>query len=613
MAMTKAMLFIFALLLVRLPMAAGADAPCPQAFEIYKKTAHPFMVKHCAECHGDVDTAGYLGAPLHSMLDPLKAYPTAKQYLKLDDQNLWMNSRLIVHGESGHCLENGGKRGCGAQKGELSAVAQSWIKSEVACNSMNSGGVQNNNTTIDPERARILAMRRQAYVQRQKDVFALRDKSLNANIPPIKSFEHSERANTCILFTNGKGSCLGQSNRFGELGTAPTANSNGKRVVSILPYLPIDEEIIELHASSYRTCALLASGKAKCWGFNGNGNLGIDSKVDTPLALAPYVMIPERIKHLYLDFSRTCALLERGTIKCWGEKSSITKKVQYDEKVRARRKGGKTVVRHVTYDQVENIYSGATPGSMAAIKEIAFNEKIVKMASGGSSEGPTHTCVLLESGKAKCWGNNTYGELGTMMVGTSSQAPGGVRQYVDVPITQKIIDIVLAPNRTCVLIEDGRAKCWGYSVAGGLGIESGGYYGPLYGQTKLTAEDLPFVKIPEKIKSLVLLQNSTCAILETDQVKCWGAATEFTREEGDLGNAPGSMAKVKPLFLGLDTVAPIQDFNSSTLTSKIEILDPSLQCLKLKNENAIRCAGDATNSSDETTALRFPPMKITTE
>jgi alpha-tubulin suppressor-like RCC1 family protein len=598
---TKAMLFIFALLLIRLPLAAGADAPCPQAFEIYKKTAHPFMVKHCAECHGDVDTAGYLGAPLHSMLDPLKAYPTAKQYLKLDDQNLWMNSRLIVHGESGHCLENGGKRGCGAQKGELSAVAQSWIKSEVACNSLNSGSAQNNNSTIDPERARILAMRRQAYVQRQKESFDLRDRLLNPKLPPIKSFERNGRGNTCVLFTNGKGSCLGQSNKYGELGHAPLKNSYDKVNLSIPPFLPIDEEIVELHTVNYRTCALVASGKAKCWGSNGNGQLGIDSRIDTPLSSVPDVMIPERIRHLYLENNRTCALLESGTVKCWGEKSTISKKIPYDYPVKV---GKKTVIRQKFFDTVVDVYSGSTPGSMAALKELAFNEKIVKIALS-----TTHRCVLLESGKAKCWGENTYGQLGRTSPFSGSVTPGAA-QYFDVPVTQKITDIVVTSNRTCAIFEDGRAKCWGYNYEGTLGIDVSDSNGPLYGHALLTANDVPFVMIPEKIKSLGLTQYSTCAVLQTDQVKCWGSPIDFAKGEEERGKAEGSMAKIKSLYLGLDTIGPIEDFKSSNLASKVDLLDSSLKCLKLKNENAIRCADDATDSADESAALRFPPMKI---
>jgi len=85
------------------------------------------------------------------------------------------------------------------------------------------------------------------------------------------------------------------------------------------------------------------------------------------------------------------------------------------------------------------------------------------------SAGGTHTCVLIEGGQVKCWGANTWGQLGlghTLTIGddeTPSQA-----QSITLPLPAIQIATALGEH-TCALLSDMRVRCWGNNESGALG------------------------------------------------------------------------------------------------------------------------------------------------
>ena len=46
----------------------------------------------------------------------------------------------------------------------------------------------------------------------------------------------------------------------------------------VLP-IALDEDVVQIAAGDQHACALLVSGKLRCWGGNGSGQLGIGSQV----------------------------------------------------------------------------------------------------------------------------------------------------------------------------------------------------------------------------------------------------------------------------------------------------------------------------------------------
>jgi alpha-tubulin suppressor-like RCC1 family protein len=90
---------------------------------------------------------------------------------------------------------------------------------------------------------------------------------------------------TCALLSDSSVTCWGW-NAHGQLGSGNTNLVGDDEVPSSLPPASITRagaaQVVGLGAgaSAYDTCAILADGSAKCWGFNDDGELGYGSVQD---------------------------------------------------------------------------------------------------------------------------------------------------------------------------------------------------------------------------------------------------------------------------------------------------------------------------------------------
>ena len=80
----------------------------------------------------------------------------------------------------------------------------------------------------------------------------------------------------------------------------------------------------------------------------------------------------------------------------------------------------------------------------------------------GLDAGESATCVVVETGRVRCWGANDFGGLGN---GTSvdSGVPVGVVGATDVRA------VAVGGGFACALIADGSIRCWGQGSTGQLG------------------------------------------------------------------------------------------------------------------------------------------------
>ena len=77
-----------------------------------------------------------------------------------------------------------------------------------------------------------------------------------------------------------------------------------------------------------------------------------------------------------------------------------------------------------------------------------------------TSLGHNHTCALLSNGAVRCWGEGTYGALGYPNPSNIGDDEGAVAA-ADVPIGAPAKALSAGGVHACVLLDEGRVRCWG--------------------------------------------------------------------------------------------------------------------------------------------------------
>lgn len=369
---------------------------------------------------------------------------------------------------------------------------------------------------------------------------------------------------TCAVFDNAKVKCWGYS-ASGQLGNDKTDTVSDLSVVLNSVSLAGDVKSLSLGVS--HTCALLTTGKLKCWGDNQFGQLGLgdtanrgDGLIDNPnynkdatLADDPkdskgktlecqvvskrlYPLTCEGkttemgeqltpvdlsidstpIKQLVTGAYHNCVLFSSGAVACWGQN-------QY----------GQLGIGD-NLDVKKNIGDAAQEmGSKLQLVDLGTNKTAKAIGAGDR-----HTCALLNDDTVKCWGDNSFGQLGqgnTATLGDKANQMGDALAAIDLGDNFQVENLWVGGFHSCVtgildgVVADKKVKCWGRNRYGQLGYEDTNNRGDNADEMGSKLNVLAFA-VERMATSLALGQNHSCAILDNDQVKCWGVS-----DKGQLG------------------------------------------------------------------------------
>jgi len=75
---------------------------------------------------------------------------------------------------------------------------------------------------------------------------------------------------------------------------------------------------VYLSAGDEHTCALLISGGVQCWGDNSAGQLGIGENKKVSKIPIDVASLESGVTSITTGFSKSCAILSNGKVKCWG-------------------------------------------------------------------------------------------------------------------------------------------------------------------------------------------------------------------------------------------------------------------------------------------------------
>ncbi len=320
---------------------------------------------------------------------------------------------------------------------------------------------------------------------------------------------------SCALTSAGGVKCWGD-NWYGTLGNGTTENS----------LYPVDvygltSGVIAISSFHKHTCALLKTGEVRCWGYNRHGELGNGTTVDSAIPVTP-VGLTSGVTGIAVGGFHTCALMNSSRVMCWGANwhgeigdgttdnrlSPVEVSDFYNVQYIA---AGSYHTCALQYDGAVFCWGYARYGQLGQ-DNIEQNPKPMQVPglTGVASRifaGGLHTCVLLSDGRVKCWGDNSTGQLGN---GTQT----GSFTPVDVAyLTSGMSSLALGADYSCAVNQAGQVACWGDNWAGQLGI--GNNTGALKPQIAGPFE-APVLK-------LAASDNHTCALLTGGRVKCWGS------------------------------------------------------------------------------------------
>jgi alpha-tubulin suppressor-like RCC1 family protein len=212
-------------------------------------------------------------------------------------------------------------------------------------------------------------------------------------------------AYSCALLNSGQVKCWGGANMYEQLG-AP-GRERGARPGDMGDNLPAVNLGGRLAAAvtfgGGHGCALVDTGAVKCWGVYHQSQLGADNQPYDPGDPLPSVKLGRPARAVsasgtttFLDDAHTCALLDDGSVKCWGLNG------------------------YGQLGQGDDVTRGdlSLPNNMKPV-DLGTNHHAVAVAAGGY-----HTCAVLEDGTVKCWGAGAGGKLGYEDTMNRGVAPG---------------------------------------------------------------------------------------------------------------------------------------------------------------------------------------------
>ena len=314
-------------------------------------------------------------------------------------------------------------------------------------------------------------------------------------------------AHTCAILDNGSVSCWGQG-LDGQLGNGGTINVTTPTSIGTLG---TNRTAVALSSGGSHTCAILDNGSVSCWGRGDNGQLGNGGTENSTLPVTTSSLGAGRTAvALSSGAAHTCALLDNGLISCWG---------------------------YGDYGQLGN---GGTTGTNVPTLTSSLGTGRTAIAL---SSGQDHTCALLDNGSVSCWGDSNLGQLGNGMYYSLTPTLTG-----SFGTGRTAVALSSGSFHTCAILDNGAVSCWGMGWHGQLG--NGG--APFKQNTPVLVSSFGSGRTALAISAGVF---HTCAILDNGLVSCWGAGTSQGGggDYGQLGNGGSTGSAVPTLTSSLGT------------------------------------------------------------
>jgi alpha-tubulin suppressor-like RCC1 family protein len=346
---------------------------------------------------------------------------------------------------------------------------------------------------------------------------------------------------SCARRADGDVRCWGRGDggQLGDLGTAdqPTQNSviaSRSCGLSGCTFPPL-ADATDIAAGLQHACALQADDRIRCWGTNTVGQLGEGDTNPQPNPQSLLYVMPTVVgsagtiggRSISAQLAETCARRADGTAACWdstltpaavnGFTRTLTVAPGTSHKCALRADGLVQCVGRNQFGQIGN-GAGGPGGTDVTDPAQGLVSGLTDVAS--IAAGQDFTCALRVTGSVRCWGRNSFGQLGNNPSGGFSAtrfeaSPVAVQGLPDA------IAVAAGREHACAVRVGGTVICWGDNVFGQVGTAATN-----------TVVTTPF-EIPSISTAVAIAAgpDHTCALLVNGTARCWGK-----NDIGQLGN-----------------------------------------------------------------------------
>mmetsp|Transcript_117765 Transcript_117765/g.333815 ORF Transcript_117765/g.333815 Transcript_117765/m.333815 type:complete len:538 (+) Transcript_117765:78-1691(+) len=382
---------------------------------------------------------------------------------------------------------------------------------------------------------------------------------------------------SCVLTAPGEVKCWG-ANYVGQLGigsadsgVGAVSGFDGNDLQSV--DLGNSASAIAVACGQLHTCAVLDTGKVKCWGGNHKGQLGYgdtQSRGDNAEQMGsnlPNVDLGSSSPavNVWAGQLHTCVLLEDHDVRCWGASDKGQLGLE-----------GNVAIGDNEDEMGTNLISpdlGATE-SGAHVTDMALGEQ--------------HSCALFDSGIMKCWGSNMKGALGygdTTDRGASADTMGAKLPAIDLGQIEgrglAAVKISAGGETTCALLEDHDVQCWGKNNYGQAGKGDTETYGDEDGEMGDSMKSTQFLSGSAKPTDVKSGKEFSCVIFDDNTVKCWG-----NNEYGNLGQG-----NLEPRGWDIDGMDPWPKVDLGSGAQVLQVGCAESHACVLLNDGQVKCWG----------------------
>ncbi|GAB5368744.1 hypothetical protein AAMO2058_001346300 [Amorphochlora amoebiformis] len=469
---------------------------------------------------------------------------------------------------------------------------------------------------------------------------------------------------SCVVLISGNIKCWGDG-QYGALGygNIDDIGDNMNEMGDMLPYVPLSAKAKFVECGSHITCAHMVNDQVRCWGRGRLGALGQENDKN----LGDNVGEIGRMKDINLGKSRhikslsvgnhhACALLDNHKVVCWGYGGNGQLGIGNNKNIGD---DGDEMGPNLVYFKAGMNYTALAVtcghsitcvvrsdwslvclgknwfGALGAEKpnrnlgrypdEVGKYISVTRLGPFRKPlmihSGSNFQCALLDNGSVKCWGLNNKGVLGIPGVRFIGRFPGSMggslpEVMVNSPINKVLGNIGGSKYSTCVQRNSTCISCWGRGTNGVLGRGTTESVGLTDMPQILTCLDLgtDFFTMTRNTSafSTITPTVSTGAVLTVSPSVSPVTVSPLTNVPVTASPVTSSPKTASPVTVSPETLSPVMilKYTTSPVTTSPETASPVTASPETVSPVTVPpvTASPVTASPDTVSPVTVPPV-----